>query len=331
MFVISRNITVCVELRIRWLWNNSFRSHSYSRQVLRDATIVIPTSGTRYVSSSVSVSVLFPVWLPLLQGLPLSLPFCFPLAFSAPFVLPFGVPVSIWLPFSFLFSLAVSSSIREKWKHSVFTAYFPVPSSTHCVLASEPEKKKKTCIHTVFSTFREFGGSWMYRLRIGAKRGEQTEAETEVPTGVETKTEEQTERKTQPETQAEVETEAKSRVGAQTERNEVRSGSAANPLLPKVGITTLQQSLSHSLRQAHCRFNHAWCVSCHCLNPSLSAKKTNKKPKRQAPEQVLRRVTSAGIRASSQQSRNLSCTMPGRSGCACKIVVNVYCILSLIT
>ena len=71
------------------------------------------------------------------------------------------------------------------------------------------------------------------------RRGEQTEAETEVPTGVETKTEDQTERKTQPETQAEVETEAKSRVEGQTERNEVRSGSAANPLLPKVGITSL--------------------------------------------------------------------------------------------
>ena len=159
------------------------------------------------VSSSVSVSVLFPVCLPLLQGLPFSLPFCFPLAFSVPFVLPFGVPVSIWLPFSFLFSLAVSSTIREKWKtqcvyclfsgselktlrfgfrtgvktvntlcfplfreiggpvedpvrtfknpeksekHSVFTVYFPVPSSQRCVLASEPEKNSK---HTVFSTF----------------------------------------------------------------------------------------------------------------------------------------------------------------------------------
>ena len=60
---------------------------------------------------------------------------------------------------------------------------------------------------------------------------------TEVPTGVETKTEEQMERKTQPETQAEVETEAKSRVEVQAERNEVRSGSAANLLLPKVWIT----------------------------------------------------------------------------------------------
>ena len=42
------------------------------------------------------------------------LPCCFPLAFSVPFVLPFGVPVPIWPPFSFLFSLAVSSPIREK-------------------------------------------------------------------------------------------------------------------------------------------------------------------------------------------------------------------------
>ena len=81
---------------------------------LKETTVVIPTSGTRCGSSSVSVSVLFPVCLPLLQGLPFSLPFCFPLAFSVPFVLPFGVPVSIWLPFSFLFSLAVSSTIREK-------------------------------------------------------------------------------------------------------------------------------------------------------------------------------------------------------------------------
>ena len=75
-------------------------------------SFVIPTSGTRYVSSSVSVSGL----LPLLQGLPFSLPFCFPLAFSVPFLLPSGVPVSTWLPFSFLFALAASSTIREKWK-----------------------------------------------------------------------------------------------------------------------------------------------------------------------------------------------------------------------
>ena len=88
------------------------------------AWIVIPTSGTRYVSSSVSVSVLFPVCLLLLKGLPFSLPFCFPLAFLVPFVLLFGVPVSIWLPFSFLFSLAVSSTTREKWTaHCVYCLF----------------------------------------------------------------------------------------------------------------------------------------------------------------------------------------------------------------
>ena len=86
------------------------------RRPLKPPKVVIPTSGTRYVASSVSVSVLLPVCLPLLQGLPFSLPLCFPLAFSLPFVLPFGVPVSIWLPFGFLFALAVSSTIREKWK-----------------------------------------------------------------------------------------------------------------------------------------------------------------------------------------------------------------------
>ena len=47
-------------------------------------------------------------------------------------------------------------------------------------------------------------------------------------------------KETRPEIQTAVETEGKSKVETQTERNEVRSGSASNPLLPKVGITNVQ-------------------------------------------------------------------------------------------
>ena len=52
------------------------------------------------------------------------------------------------------------------------------------------QNRKKTVNTLCFPLFRELGGSWIDRLRIGARRGEQTEAETEVPTGVEAKTEE---------------------------------------------------------------------------------------------------------------------------------------------
>ena len=44
------------------------------------------------------------------------------------------------------------------------TVYCPVPSSKHCVVASEPEKK--TVHALLFPLFRELRGSWIYRLRI---------------------------------------------------------------------------------------------------------------------------------------------------------------------
>ena len=128
------------------------------------------------------------------------------------------------------------SKIREKWKTLKTQCVYCLFSGSELKTLRFGFRTGKLTVNTqCFPFFRELGGSWIDRLRIGARRGEQTEAETEVPTGVETRTEEKTERKTQ----AEVETEAKSRVEARTERNEVRSGSAANPLLPKVGITTL--------------------------------------------------------------------------------------------
>ena len=114
-------------------------------------SIVIPTSGTRYAASSVSVSVLFPVCLPLLQGLPFSPPLCFPLAFSLPFVLPFGVPMSIWLPFGFLFALAVSSTIGGKVENTVcllFIFRFRAQNTAFWL-----QNRKINSKHTVFSTF----------------------------------------------------------------------------------------------------------------------------------------------------------------------------------
>ena len=90
--------------------------------------------------------------------------FGFPPAFSVPFVLPFGVPVPIWPPFSFLFSLAMSSTIREKWKTQCVYCLFSGSELKTLCLASEPEKK---AVNTLcFPLFREFGGSWIYRLRI---------------------------------------------------------------------------------------------------------------------------------------------------------------------
>ena len=138
------------------------------------------------------------------------------------------------------------SKIREKWENTVCLLFIFRFRAENTAFWLQTGKKPVNTL--CFPLFRELGGSWIYRLRIGARRGEQ---KAEVPTGVETKTEEQTERKTQPETQAEVETEAKSRVEAQTERNEVRSGSAANPLLPKVGITTKAFTQGLRVQTAH--------------------------------------------------------------------------------
>ena len=92
---------------------------------------------------------MFPVCLPLLQGLPFSLPLCFPLAFSLPFVLPFGVPVSIWLPFGFLFALAVSSAIREKWK----------TQCVYCLFSGSELKTLRFGFRLCFPLFSNFGRS----------------------------------------------------------------------------------------------------------------------------------------------------------------------------
>ena len=43
-----------------------------------------------------------------------------------------------------MYRLRIRSGLKleKSGKHSVFTVYFPVPSSKHCVLASEPENKQ---------------------------------------------------------------------------------------------------------------------------------------------------------------------------------------------
>ena len=58
------------------------------------------------------------------------------------------------------------SRLRKKWiTQCMYGFCFPVWSSKHCALASEPGKTVNTLR---FQVFPEFGGSWMYRLRIGS-------------------------------------------------------------------------------------------------------------------------------------------------------------------
>ena len=43
---------------------------------------------------------------------------------------------------AFCLPLQCLPQLEKSGNHSVFTVYFPVPSSKHCVLASEPENKQ---------------------------------------------------------------------------------------------------------------------------------------------------------------------------------------------